>query len=183
MRTNLFSHHVCKVNRRHFIGLGSNLGNRAQLLDKAIQAMQDLWGIAPQCSSRYNTPAWGMAEGTPDFLNQVVLLSWNAPPDPDSIMQSLLDIEKDLGRERIGDAVGYDSRTMDLDLLAIDGLVWTSSQLTLPHPRMHLRRFVLLPMAELAGDARPDPEGPTVNDLLRACPDVSSVQLYPTPVR
>ena len=169
------------MKRRHLIGLGSNLGDREHLLDKAIQKMQELWGVLPQCSNRYNTPAWGMPDGTPDFLNQVVMFAWDHSPAPESIMHALLEIEKELGRTRIEKNTGYVSRTMDLDLLAIEGVVWNTPELTLPHPRMHLRKFVLLPMAELAGDIRATPDGPTVDELLSACPDVSSVQLWPAP--
>lgn len=122
-----------------------------------------------------------MPEGTPDFLNQVVLLAWDHPPSPESIMTDLLEIEKGLGRMRNENNAGYASRTMDLDLLAIEGVVRNTPKLTLPHPRMHLRRFVLLPMAQLAGDVRSTPDGPSVDELLSTCPDVSSVQLWPSP--
>ncbi len=157
------------------------MGDREHLLDKAIQKMQELWGVLPHSSNRYNTPAWGMPESTPDFLNQVVMFTWVTPPAPESIMRSLLEIEKELGRSRIEKNAGYVSRTMDLDLLAIEGVVCNTTDLILPHPRMHLRKFVLLPMAELAGDVRSAPDRPTVNELLSTCPDVSSVQLWPSP--
>ena len=122
-----------------------------------------------------------MPEGTPDFLNQVVMFAWDHSPAPESIMHALLEIEKELGRTRIEKNAGYVSRTMDLDLLAIEGVVCNTTELTLPHPRMHLRKFVLLPMAELARDIRATPDGPTVDELLSACPDESSVQLWPAP--
>jgi 2-amino-4-hydroxy-6-hydroxymethyldihydropteridine diphosphokinase len=169
------------VKRRHFISLGSNLGNREKLLDRALQKMHDLWGMAPLVSNRYNTPPWGMPDGTPDFLNQVVMLSWANPPEPLEIMRALLNIEKELGRGRDHNLQGYQSRTIDLDLLSIDGVVRNSPELTLPHPRMHLRKFILIPMAELAEDARPNPNGPTVAELLHACEDVSFMQRLKKP--
>ena len=151
------------------------------MLDRALQKMQDLWGIVPIESNRYNTPPWGMPAGTPDFLNQVVMLSWANPPEPLEIMRALLNIEKELGRGRDRKAPGYQSREIDLDLLSIDGIAKNSPELTLPHPRMHLRKFILQPMAELAEDARPNPNGPTVAELLLLCEDDSFMQLLTKP--
>ena len=174
----LFLRHVCTMLPRAYIGLGSNLGDRALLLDSAIEAMASRWNTPPMISRRYLAPAWGMPSGTPDFLNQVVAFQNLELSDPEDLIRDVLEIEQQLGRERPSSSVGYVSRTVDIDLLAMDGMEWNSSKLILPHPRMHMRKFVLLPLADIAPELRPTPGGPTVASLLKDCPDVSSVHLW-----
>ena len=101
------------------------------------------------------------------YFNQVVLLETSlASP---SLLEVLLDIEKALGRVR--NEAGYTDRTMDLDILDYEGKVSTSEQLILPHPRLHLRLFTLLPMAEVAPHWVHPSSDESIDTLLAKCPD------------
>jgi 7,8-dihydro-6-hydroxymethylpterin-pyrophosphokinase len=95
-------------------------------------------------------------------------------------LEALLAIEQKLGRHRADKAEGYQSRSIDLDLLAVERVHMETEALTLPHPRMHLRRFVLEPLAELAPELQLTVDGPTVAELLRICADESAVQRLET---
>ena len=168
------------MNRRCLIGLGSNLGDRHALLDEALSEMARSFQAQPLVSSRYETPAWGMAPGTPPFVNQAAVLELPKALHPTAILERLLDIERNLGRMRPAAGAGYQSRSIDLDVLAVEGVQMDEPHLTLPHPRMHMRRFVLEPLHEIAPDFPVTAEGQTVADLLRTCTDDSSVKRLET---
>jgi 2-amino-4-hydroxy-6-hydroxymethyldihydropteridine diphosphokinase len=169
----------CRMMRRCLIGLGSNLGDRHSLLDEAIAEIAKRLKVRPVLSSRYETPAWGMAPGTPAFLNQVAVVESDV--EPHGMLEELLAIERDLGRTRAVAATGYQSRSIDLDLLAVEGVEVNDERLTLPHPRMHLRRFVLEPLHEIAPEFQLRAHSPSVAELLQHCPDSSEVKrLEPT---
>ncbi|MBV8356621.1 MAG: 2-amino-4-hydroxy-6-hydroxymethyldihydropteridine diphosphokinase [Deltaproteobacteria bacterium] len=138
---------------RAFIGLGTNLGNRAANYRQAIQRL----GHLPEShivrhSSIYETEPVGDIEGV--FLNGVVELDTELPAD--LLMRRLLAIERAMGRRRssgrkpLAARRKYQPRIIDLDLLFFDKEIIRTPPLTLPHPRLHERRFVLAPMAELA---------------------------------
>lgn len=164
------------MTRRCLLGLGSNLGDRHALLDEALSAMGESFGAQPVVSSRYETPAWGMAPGTPSFVNQAAVLELPESLHPSAILEGLLDIERRLGRTRSAAGAGYQSRSIDLDVLAVEGVEMNEPHLTLPHPRMHLRRFVLEPLNEIAPDFPVTSKGQTVADLLRSCTDDAAVK-------
>lgn len=168
------------MNRRHFIGLGGNMGNRHALLDGALNEIQLALPFVQVRSSRYETPAWGMAPGTPAFLNQVISVALPEDLEPLHVLETLLSIEQKLGRHRASKTEGYQSRSIDLDLLAVEGVRMETEALTLPHPRMHLRRFVLAPLAELAPELQLTEGSPTVAEFLRTCADESTVQRLET---
>jgi len=133
---------------RAWVGLGSNLGDPAQQLGAALDAMSGTPGIAVLArSSLYRTKAWG-DQRQPDFLNAVVAL--HVAIDANQLLDALLEIELMLGRTR--DTRRWGPRTIDLDLLLFDDCVLDSERLVLPHPRMHERAFVLVPLLELCGD-------------------------------
>ncbi len=138
---------------RAFIGLGTNLGDRAANYRQAIERI----GHLPESrivrhSSIYETEPVGDIEGI--FLNGVVELETTMPAD--LLMRRLLAIERAMGRKRStgrkpsGAHRKYRPRIIDLDLLFFDNEIIRTSPLTVPHPRLHERRFVLAPMAELA---------------------------------
>ena len=129
-----------------FIGLGANLGGRAATLREAVGRLKDLGEIVA-VSSLYETAPVGYLD-QPPFLNAAVALE-TALTAPD-LMSALLAIEHDLGRVR---TFRNAPRTVDLDLLLVDDLVLDTPELTLPHPRLHERAFVLVPLAEIALDA------------------------------
>jgi 2-amino-4-hydroxy-6-hydroxymethyldihydropteridine diphosphokinase len=148
---------------RAYIALGSNLGDSQQQLADAIHALAAL----PQSrllarSHIYRTPPWGVHD-QPDFLNAVVVLETPLPPH--DLLDALLEIERTAGRERNGERWG--PRILDLDLLHVAGKTVNDERLTLPHPHMAERAFVLLPLNELAPDLEIPGQG-RVADLLRA---------------
>ncbi|MGB7921685.1 MAG: 2-amino-4-hydroxy-6-hydroxymethyldihydropteridine diphosphokinase [Pyrinomonadaceae bacterium] len=130
-----------------FVGLGSNLGDRAGHLLLAVRGMMDAGLRVVRLSSVYETEPVGLRE-QPTFLNMVAEIERNAIFSPEQVLARLLRIEYALGRRRRD--VRHGPRTIDLDLLLYGDERRASAFLTLPHPRLHQRRFVLVPLAELA---------------------------------
>ncbi|WP_324718244.1 2-amino-4-hydroxy-6-hydroxymethyldihydropteridine diphosphokinase [Carboxydochorda subterranea] len=148
-----------------YVGLGSNLGDRAGHLARAVEMLAALpRTTVARVSSLYETKPWGLA-GQPDFLNAVALLE--TALDPRSLLLHALAIESRLGRVR---TVRWGPRTVDIDLLVYDHLTLRDPELTLPHPRMLQRAFVLVPLAEIAPGLVV--AGRTVADHLAALGDV-----------
>jgi 3-oxoacyl-[acyl-carrier protein] reductase len=132
--------------KRVFIGMGSNVGNRRGHLDKALEMLGDHPSInVEQVSSRYDTVPVGGPPGQGNYLNCVAELQTDL--DPQRLLAALLEVEKKLGRVR---KEPNEPRSIDLDLLLYGNLVFQSDSLTVPHPRMHERVFVLEPLAEIA---------------------------------
>lgn len=131
-----------------YVGLGSNLDDPLQQIEKAVAALDalPLTKVRRQ-SSRYCTAPWGMA-AQPDFINAVVELETSL--NADDLLDALLDVERKLGRRRDGERWG--PRVIDLDLLLHGDQSLRSDRLELPHPRMADRAFVLVPLAEIACD-------------------------------
>jgi 2-amino-4-hydroxy-6-hydroxymethyldihydropteridine diphosphokinase len=128
-----------------WIGLGGNREGSDKLLSQSLALLRAVPGIRVVCSSRqYSSPAWGLTEQA-DFVNAVAQLETELEPFP--LLQQLLTIESRLGRDRGG--VHWGPRCIDLDLLTYDEVMLQSAALTLPHPSMHLRAFVLVPLLEL----------------------------------
>lgn len=124
-----------------YVALGSNLGDRWQLLTHAVRSL----GEVRRTSRVFETTPIGCPDGAGLFLNAVVELQ--TASSPIELLDRCLAIEEAAGRERI---VRWDSRTLDLDLLWFADLHLVSERLTLPHPRMFERSFVLTPLADLA---------------------------------
>lgn len=148
---------------RAYVALGSNLGDSKQHMLDAMDALAVLPGTQVVARSRiYRTPPWGKLD-QPDFLNAVVVLETEL--EPHDLLDALLNIERIAGRERNGERWG--PRTLDLDLLHIAGKTVNSERLTLPHPHLADRAFVLLPLHEVAPELDIPGQGKVV-DLLRA---------------
>lgn len=144
-----------------YVALGSNLGDSYKLLHEAMVALDALPSTAVVAQSRlYRTPPWGVLD-QPDFLNAVVRLETSLSPY--DLLDALLSIEAAAGRVREGERWG--PRTLDLDLLHMDGIRLDQGRLILPHPRMAERAFVLLPLSELAPELLL-PDGSTVRRQL-----------------
>lgn len=127
------------------IALGSNLGDRESTLSHAAESLARLGRIVAVSPWLQTTPV-GYAD-QPDFLNGAVVLETQLPPE--ELLQTLLQIELHHGRDR-SHGIEKGPRTLDLDLLLYDDVVMTTPELTLPHPEMHTRRFVLEPLAAIA---------------------------------
>ncbi len=147
--------------------LGTNLGDKHENLAKAIESIGQ-FGNIHRTSARYESPAWGY-ESTASYFNQVLLLY--TAIEPEVLMQGLLAVEQELGRERL--AEGYADRLIDIDILSIDAMVQQSALLELPHPRMHLRRFTLLPLQEVHPEWMHPRLNKSITALLEVCPDTA----------
>lgn len=128
------------------VGLGSNIEPRLDYLRTALLRLNKFGAILAE-STWHETLPEGF-ESSDLFLNGMVLLETHLAPD--ELWSELARIELDLGRVR--SALGPRSRTLDLDLILWSGGVWVSDDVILPHPRMHMRKFVLEPLAEIAAD-------------------------------
>ena len=160
-----------------YLGLGSNLGDRAANLLRAVTALVGSDLRVSAASSIYETEPLD-APSQPDFLNMVVAVT--APRlEPFSVLNYFLATEARLGRQR---TASRGSRTVDIDLLLLDELVIDEKRggtdLVLPHPRLHLRRFVLAPLAEIAPHLKHPVLGETISNLLGAVDDEAAVRIY-----
>ena len=154
-----------------WIGLGGNLGDVRATLAAARSALARRSTRPVLASGLYGSAPWGgQANPGPDYVNQVVGL-WTLD-SPETLLAALLAIETSLGRVR---AERWGPRTLDLDLLAMGDETRATPSLTLPHPRLSQRRFVLLPWATLAPDFRVPGFDSTLAGLLAACPDPGPV--------
>jgi len=132
------------------IGLGANLGDAAQTLRGAFQALAALPQTTLQARSQlYSTPAWGN-EDQPAFVNAAAVLDTTLPAP--ALLEALLEIERRFGRVR-DPAVHWGPRALDLDVLLYGEDVIDLPQLQVPHPYLHARAFALLPLAEIAPEA------------------------------
>ena len=157
-----------------YVGLGSNLGNRAGYLLLAVRGMLDAGLDVIRLSSIYETEPVEYEE-QPPFLNMVAEVRSSTLPSPEQVMARLLRIEYALGRTR---DVPLGPRTIDLDLLIFEDHRSDTEFLTLPHPRLHTRRFVLVPLNELVPDLVHPVIGKPVSRLLNEVSDRSAVHLW-----
>ena len=139
--------------------IGGNLGDRYRLIEQATEQIRQRIGSVVALSRIYETEPWGVFdESTPNFLNRALIV--DTTRSPHEVLREALAIEADLGRVRPRHSSSdcqqttrtYHSRPMDIDLIFYDDLVIDTPELTLPHPRMHLRHFVLEPLVEIMPD-------------------------------
>lgn len=129
-----------------FLHTGSNLGDRGAHLKKAIEMIEVEIGPIEKASKVYRTKAWGLAD-QPDFLNQA--LEVKTVLSPMELLDKVLAIEEHMGRKRIKK---WGQRLIDIDILFYGDIVLKSERLTIPHPYLHHRNFVLIPLLEIAPD-------------------------------
>ena len=156
---------------RIYIGMGSNLAAPAQQLRSAVEALARLPGTTVAgVSAFYQSES--LLPGQPRYTNAVAALDSNLAPL--ALLDALQAIENDQGRERLE---RWGPRTLDLDILLFGDRLIDEPRLKVPHYQMHLRAFVLYPLAELAPVALQLPNGQTLSELLAACPFVGLERL------
>jgi 2-amino-4-hydroxy-6-hydroxymethyldihydropteridine diphosphokinase len=160
-----------------FIGLGSNLGDRAYYLHQAlVEIANSQQIIIKKYSSVYETEPVGKKE-QPQFFNMVAELESTLLPQ--DLMQRLKEIENTLGRTH---TEHWGPREIDLDILYYGGEVFNDEKLQLPHPEIVNRRFVLVPMNELAGEFLDPMQRLSMKELLRRCSDIKTVRKISPPI-
>jgi 2-amino-4-hydroxy-6-hydroxymethyldihydropteridine diphosphokinase len=158
-----------------FLSLGGNLGNTKEIFEQTYPLIEKKIGRILQKSSLYQTAAWGLTDQA-DFLNQVIEI--DTTQNPEEILTNLLAIELYFGRIR---DVRWGPRSIDLDILLLDDLQLKSETLELPHPRLQDRKFILIPLVEIAPNVLHPTLGQTAKELLAHTTDTSAVSLIPNP--
>lgn len=155
-----------------YLLLGSNLGDRLMNLQQALMDIQLCCNELTDISEVYETAPWGV-DHQDAYLNMVVAVQTTMYPF--GLLQQLQVIEHSMGRVTKGDMA---PRHIDIDILLFDDVQLQSEKLTIPHPRMHLRRFVLQPLADIASEKIVPGFDRTVQDLLDICTDTGEVKVY-----
>ena len=157
-----------------YLQLGSNIGDRLDNLDQSIKIITERIGNVLENSNVYESTPWGV-ENQRNFLNQVIFVKSNF--DPYTILDLVLQIEKDMGRIRIEK---WGERIIDIDILFIDDLIIESENLCIPHEFIAKRKFVLQPMCEIASGFIHPKLNKTISQILEECIDEEKVNVYAT---
>jgi len=152
-----------------YLILGGNQGNRLEIISRAIDLVTSEIGQKIASSACYESESWGFK--SEPFINQVIII--NTVLSPMEVLGLTQQIEIQLGRTRKAD--GYQARPIDIDLLYYDAQILRTKELQLPHPRVAARKFVLVPLAEVAPDFRDPVTGRSVLEMLAVCEDACSV--------
>jgi len=158
---------------RAFIALGSNLGDSRQIILDAMARLQNFSDRPILKSSLWQTSPVNCPPDSPAFVNAVIRLAPRVSETPESLLQKLRALEKEFGRPP--KKVLNEPRSLDLDLIAFGTETRNSPGLILPHPRAHLRRFVLQPLGEIAPDLTLPGQNKTVSQLLAGLPETETV--------
>jgi len=153
------------VSATAYIALGSNLGDSREIIFRAMDRLQELSGQPLVKSALLETSPVDCPPGSPNFVNAVVGLVPRKGETPETLLRKLRELEEEFGRTP--KKVLNEPRPLDLDLIAFGNEVRATPELTLPHPRAHLRRFVLQPLAEIAPELVLPGQGGAVAELLR----------------
>ena len=152
-----------------YLLIGGNMGDRPLYLSRAVRLIGKTCGIVKKRSACYETAAWGKEDQAP-FLNQALMIL--TALEPGVLLSRLLQAEETLGRKR---TEKYGPRQIDIDIILYNKDVIHQPGLTIPHPHMQDRRFVLAPLSEIAGDVVHPVLKKTISELLSVCPDPLSV--------
>lgn len=154
------------------INIGSNIGDRHAVIGMAVAAIESCFSAEPVVSSPVVSPPWGYDSGN-EYLN-VGLNVEVGDVAPEEVLRQLLEVQRAIdGAPHRDSTGGYVDRVIDIDLIAVDGMVSDTPTLSLPHPRMHLRRFVLEPMAQIWPGWVHPVMGRSVGQLLADLDDLS----------
>jgi len=160
-----------------FLGIGTNLGDREVNLQEVLVRIEESIGEILAVSSVYETEPWGF-ESKDWFLNMILYIRTDLKPS--GLLGRLLIIEALMGRVR--DEKDYKSRIIDIDILLYENETISEPGLTIPHPRLHKRRFVLVPLCEINPDGIHPVLKKSFASLLNECQDKSKVVLYNKPL-
>jgi 2-amino-4-hydroxy-6-hydroxymethyldihydropteridine diphosphokinase len=155
-----------------FLLIGGNVGRKEENLERARKLIAQHCGFIEQSSSLYDTAPWGKTD-QPSFLNQA--LEIKTALTAKELMQQILGVEKMIGRERMEK---YGPRIIDIDILLFNNEVYDDPSLSIPHPEMQNRRFVLVPLTEIAANLQHPVLKKSISQLLEECPDQSKVKKY-----
>ena len=147
--------------------LGTNMGNRRQNLSLACELIKKKAGNILKQSSIYETEPWEFS-ASQWFYNMAVTIETTLLPN--ELIIQLKEIEVTMGRKQLP-KTNYESRIIDIDILAFENIVLKTSDLEIPHPRLHLRKFTLLPMSEILSEWVHPTKGKNISELLKDCPD------------
>ena len=159
-----------------FIALGSNLGDSRRILEQAFARLQELSATPVRRSSLWRSSPVDCPPGSPDFVNAAAAVTPLPDETPESLLSKLRALEVEFGRRT--KLVLNEPRPLDLDLIAFGSETRSTAQLTLPHPRASVRRFVLAPLNELAPDLILPGQPKTVAELLESLPANERVERY-----
>ena len=160
-----------------YIALGSNIGNRFALLQEAVFCIGSRIGTILSVSKVYETPAWGFESEA--FLNACIKIETEQTAL--DVLDTLLTIEKELGRDR-NLSEGYQARPLDLDILLFNNEIISHERLLVPHPRMELRQFVLTPLADIAAKTVHPQLKKSIEELQQKCEDDSVLSIWNEPL-
>ena len=167
-----------KIQRITYLSLGTNQGNKLENLQKAIDSIDDNVGGIQKISSVYQTPSWGF-DGE-NFFNICIKVS--TYQQPEVLLSSLLEIEQELGRLRSSEK-GYQNRKIDIDILLFDDEIIFSKLLIVPHPKMLDRKFVLIPLAEIAPNELHPIKKTQLSVCAQNCNDASEISMIKEKLR
>lgn len=157
-----------------FLCLGGNIGNREFTLKQAVEKINHEIGKVISQSNYYETEAWGV-DNQEKYLNQCICVETQLPSN--QVLKKSLEIELSLGRKR-NHKETYEPRTLDIDMLFYNSDIIQTKELNIPHPRLHLRKFVLIPLNEIASSFLHPILNKTIQTLLLECDDNCEVLLY-----
>jgi 2-amino-4-hydroxy-6-hydroxymethyldihydropteridine diphosphokinase len=156
----------------YYLHLGSNQGDRKEFLQKALHLISEKIGTIALTSAMYETEPWGLKEQE-NFLNMAIHMM--SSKTPEEVLMAIKTIETSMGSIK---SVQWGPRSIDIDILYCDDLIINSHELTIPHPHIRERNFVLIPLMEIAGDFTDPIHQITIDEMYDACQDTSEVFIY-----
>jgi deoxyguanosine kinase len=162
--------HFMKIQHITYLSLGTNQGNKFENLQQAINLISDKVGAVQKISSLYKTASWGFSGN--DFYNICIKVTTHLAPE--KVLETVLNIEKELGRQRTNSSI-YENRNIDIDVLLFDDEIIFSKTLIVPHSKMLARKFVMVPLVEIAPNKIHPIEKKELEVCLQYCTDTSEI--------